>query len=304
MLQVDFSSLCDYSWCKRLYYYRHVRDLVPKAPSSKIALNFGTAVHEALDAWARQQHSLDAALAAFDVSWQQRGDVLPTTGRNRIVAGALLHAWHRKHSDDEAPLYVEIGASIDIDSDVLLYGRIDKVCTIIEGTGPIDNKTTSTLTWLPQPRLNWQLIGYAHMVAALTDIQPTIVGIDGLVCKSLWKKHLPKDFIVELDNIEEAYIGPPIEELSLNYDDCIVRRTALIQQSDRDMWWAWLTDAVNGIRERTGLSAQHWPGNAPTACHRYNGRCDYETLCFAPTTETMERLVEGLYVEEPWHPYE
>jgi hypothetical protein len=284
-LEVDYTQLNDLCYCPRLYYNRYELGIVPLDRPPATALEFGSALHHARDVLS-QTKSLESALSKFDEEYTSRYEAegWDDTLRTPYMGRVLIHAYHQKWDapDDQ---YTEIGAAVDMGG-VLYYGRIDYIANDPYNT-VTDLKTTSGMIWLPQARLNWQLVGYAHMARELTGIEPTQICIDGLIVPRLSKK---------ID------IPPPESEYALKVHDNLHRRIAQIHPRDYDEWHTWVSWCIMQIKlaRETGV----WPMRAPAACNRFNRICDYDMLCKAQDAAQESHLRESLFEEDRWHPFD
>jgi len=286
-LEADYTALNELSWCERLYYNRFDLGIVPADQPPATALEFGRGLHAARDILSTTGDIL-SAISKFDEVYTSRyeDEGWEDTLRTPYVGRALIYAYYQKWGLPK-DLYTEIGAAVQL-GDMLYYGRIDYIADN-ENRTVTDLKSTSALIWLPQARLNFQLIGYAHMAHELTGVKPGEVAIDGLIIPRIGVKMLAKGL-------------PPEEEFALNIHDNLHRRTAPIFPRDYDEWHRWVEWSmmkINLCRE-TGV----WPMRAPVACGRYNRSCDYDMLCKAQDSAQEERLRESLFVESRWHPFE
>lgn len=286
-LTLDFSAAKD-SWrCLEYYRRRYVQHLVPVGEEFSPSLAIGDAYHQSLAALQNGQ-TIDAALALFDVLYTTAYDAADCTDtvRTPYVGRAMLHAYYQKWGITDSH-HVEVGAAVDMDL-FTLYGKIDDIWAD-EFHTVVDHKTTSGLIWLPTARPNWQLVGYAHMVRTLTGIEPRQVCVDGIVWPRIGKRMQEK-------------VLPPEQEFALTQHDNLHRRVAPLYERDYAEWHTWISHTASVILHC--LEHDRWPMNAPQGCTMYNRDCDYMPLCKAPTLDTVDRLVEALYVVKPWHPYD
>jgi hypothetical protein len=283
-LEVDFTQLNDLCDCARYYYNRYELGIVPIDRPPATALEFGSAIHHARDTLS-QTKDLQSALSAFDESYTSKYESLgwEDTLRTPYIGRVMLHAYHQKW-DQPKDLYTEIGAAIELGS-ILYYGRIDYIADDPYNT-VTDLKSTSGMIWLPQARLNWQLVGYAYMARELTGIDPKQIAIDGLIVPRLSKK---------------MEVFPPESEYALKIHDNLHRRTAQIYPRDYEEWHNWVKWCVMKITlcRDTGI----WPMRAPKACSRFNRVCDYDILCKCQDAEQEQRLRESLFEVDRWHPF-
>lgn len=286
-LTLDYTAMEDAWWCLRLWYNRYHRHLLPKERGFESALLFGEAIHSARDTLARGS-DLEEALKEFDRIFTTQydehaeGDLKRTPFIGRCLLRAYLKKWGQPRD-----LHTEVGAEVILPDNVHLIGRLDYVnddpeCTVT------DVKTTGGLFWLPQARLNWQLVGYAYMVRELLGLAPTQVCIDAFVVPPLTKKI--------------QALAPPENEHALNLFDNLHRRYGSLQPRDYEEWMRWVLHTANVIR--SCLQNNWWPMRAPKACGRFGRVCHYDMLCKAQTPEQEQKLVEALYVVEPWHPFD
>lgn len=284
-LVADYSALNEHCWCPRAYQRRYVQHLVPTDEVTSTALQFGEAMHQARAELA-ETGDLEQAIAIFNqlYSMLYHAENWDDTTRTPYVGRCLLHAYVQKWGKPE-DTYTEIGSAIEVD-DFIFHGRIDYVSDRIV----TDLKTTTALMWLPKARLNWQLVGYAFMVQALTPVEPTEVSVDGIIVPRMTKA------------MKQAVILPPEEEYALTLHDCLHRRTAPVLPADLTNWLAWVRSTVRSIRQC--IDENYFPMRAPVACSRYNRRCAYEPLCLAASEDVADSLADALYIESEWKPYE
>lgn len=284
MLAVDFSALSEFGHCPQSYRRRHVQHLVPAGEAVSPSLLFGDAIHQARAALATGS-SLEQALELFDqVYTKTYNDENWTDFRTPYIGRALLHAYVQKW-DQPNDSHTEIGATVELSDELFYYGRIDYVA----GDTVTDLKTTSALMWLPRPRLNWQLVGYAYMVGELTGNRPVNVQVDGVIVPKMPAK------------MKKEAVLPPEEEYAYSLHDQLHRRDAPVFGLDYERWFQWVHWTVSEIRKCT--DADFFPMKAPQSCNRYNKRCDYEPLCLAACDEFADNLVQALYEVRPWLPY-
>lgn len=289
-LEADFSSLDELNWCPRLYYNHIELGLVPIEAPPSMALAFGDAIHQAIEVLTLEGDLL-AALDKFDEVYTKpyEAEGWDDALRTPYIGRTLLHSYYQKWGLPKN-LYTEEGAAVEVD-DVLYYGKIDRILDDEDAT-VADIKTTSALFWLPQARLNWQLVGYAHMARELTGVNPKRVAIDAIVIPRI-SQALIKKYKGEL---------PPEGEMALNFHDCLHFRDAIITARDYDEWHRWLQWCVFQIKLCRETNA--WPMKTPRPCTRFGRECEYAVLCKAQDADQEQRLVENLFKVERWRPYE
>lgn len=291
-ISIDFSAANDATDCLRYYFNRYVRNLVAADEELALPLLFGEAFHTARAILAKHtdndalRAALDAANNAYAPIFEQYQLQHTENMRTPYVLRSLIHAYLAKYGEP-TDLHTEIGARLDMGTYVF-HGRIDYVAPMTDLITVSDVKTTGGVMWLPQARLNWQLVGYAYAVRELTSHTPQQVAIDGVV--------IPRPTKAIVNN------PPPEWEYALALHDNLHLRTASIQPRDYIEWKRWMDHTVTVISYC--METNEWPMRAPHACSRYGKVCQYDPLCKCPSSELEERMVENLYTVKPWHPFE
>jgi hypothetical protein len=267
-LTIDYTSLATANKCLRQYYWRFVRHLVPDEPEST-AVVFGKKVHDIRRDLAAGRKNLTSHVEEYEqffASHVSANEALRTPQTLKEVMALYLERYHPIKD-----IYTEVGFAVEASRNVLFVGRIDYVTEIDGKWAVIDLKTTGSLAWLPHPKLNWQLIGYAYALHTLSGKVPSYVGIDGIV---LTKK--------------------------LNPDSTFHLRISNVTARDFEEWEHWMSHWVGTIL--FCLKDDWWPMAALNGCKQF-GECPYAPLCKAPSKEIEENLLRN-YREERWFPYE
>ena len=288
-VSADYSAMNDFWDCHRYYRNRYILNLVPMEQDIQVPLLFGEAMHQARHVLATGA-TVEQAIARFDEVYTVVCEArdIEDNARSPFVGHSLLWAYHKKWSTPD-DLLTELGFSLELpEANASLIGRIDYIANDYAHT-VTDVKTSKGTFWLPQARLNFQLIGYAHALRELKGIEATQVCIDALIAKSPPKKILAAEM--------------PEHEYALKLFDDLHRRYGSIQPRDYDLWAQWFIDTTGKIR--ACLENDWWPCRAPKACNRFGSKsCEYDLLCKAADEEQEKEFMQKFFKEEPWHPYE
>ena len=157
--EVDYTELSSFIRCKRKWYYRFWLDLVPF--TSPTALEFGIAMHEALDALYKNDFNLDAMLAR----WEEVKDTFkPDMKRNQESGERILRDYYDEYKVQVGlidVLHNEVSFVMPIE-DIVMKGRIDRIISWAGSTYVMDHKTTTMLGkyYFEQYFPHWQIMIY------------------------------------------------------------------------------------------------------------------------------------------------
>lgn len=170
----DSSKIQDYMTCPRKYLFRHVMGWEPNTPN--VHLEFGTAVHLALE----HLHSHDYSLASqaeafllfeqhyrrhFDPGWDEGN-----SPKNPACALRLISRYCEHYaSDDFDVLHTEVSGSVAVGQDRVVHFKTDTLCHGSEGYFSLEHKTGSRFSssWAAQWRLKLQVGVYSHVLYCL-----------------------------------------------------------------------------------------------------------------------------------------
>jgi hypothetical protein len=274
----DYSIISSFQTCRRKFYWEHVRNLRPKVKG--LALEFGGAIHDALDAYyiAPQGSGLEIAQSVFEQKFKDReGEELRTVANGK----KMLEVYARKYKDE--PFKVlgkpEAGFVFPI-GDILFGGRIDLP---IEWDGQawiMEHKTTTRLssTYFDQFELDKQPTGY--IIAAEECMGRKIQGCLINVMEP-WKDLIRPT--AKSKAPEDHFLRKP-----LTRSDFLKERFKLnVLRIVRDIKWC---EENNEWQE----------AEKKEVCQYYNRPCPFLDLC---KYGENERTIANEFVVEIWEPF-
>lgn len=271
----DYSTISTFQTCRRKYYWQHLRHLRPRVKG--VALEFGSAIHDALDAY--YVSGLDAAKLMFELKYADReGDELRT-----VANGLKMLDWYAKKYQHE-PFKVlgkpESGFVFVI-GDFLFGGRIDLP---VEWDGQLwimEHKTTTRLTqgYFDQFDLDKQPTGY--IIAAEHYFKDRKVA--GCIINVLepWKELIRPT--TKSKTPEDHFLRKPITRSQMLKERFLLN----IQRLVRDIKWC---EENNEFQE----------AEKKEVCLYYNRPCPYLQLC---RYGEDEKVIANDYVVEKWSPF-
>lgn len=308
---LDSSKVSSFQLCPRKYAYRYEEHLVPLGgeESHSSALAFGLAIHKALETFYDNSafervhcvcgmrgdeaqmvcpyHTPDGTtpriiyifLYNYPTDPPEDSKDTRTRWNGAMLLRAYLQKWARESFSVEA---IEVPFEIPFyhpDGTIAFkyIGRIDLLIRDTDGKlKPWDHKTAKWFGdhWLEQFKLSFQQTGYMKATSLITSEEVTSGWVNGL--KVPLKTKAPDD------------------------DNFIRLETSRVPE-DFDLWDRELRDyhARIGEYRKEGF----WPRSAPFACHAYNTRCAYYTLC---TThgDLRDNIKANSFEKKPWNPQE
>jgi len=262
MKMFDASSLKSYEECPRKYYWRYVQDLVPKDPHP--ALNFGTAIHNALYLWYSGADIKEAINGFHEVFEQSVDDSLRTRERGQD----LLLRYFGEHpsepwdfiSPPEQKFLLDIAGHS-------FAGRFDGVIKWGSMYLILDHKTATRMgpTYFLQYRPDLQMTAYCYAARKLYDVD-----ISGALINVLYFLKTKTEFIREITSREPFEYAEFINIITRSMNEI-----KALPQDDHNLWHP------------------RW-----TSCTRW-GACKYRDLCL---TDEPERLFDIAYDREEWDP--
>ena len=273
----DYTSLNTFLQCRKKYYYWGVRHL--QSLSTAPALEFGKAVHDALDVYygeTNQADGLAKALAIFRATYQDRdGEILRT-----VANGEKMLKWYAIVYKDEpfVPLgKPEIGFVFPI-GDILWGGRMDLPVLWQGDLYIMEHKTTGAIraNYFRQFNPNMQISSY---IAAAQEY----LGRDCLGCivNAMEPWNEPKRTTPKTKRPEEHFVRDPITRTKEQLSDFKTD----VQRIVRDI----------GECHKKG----EWYPNQ-SQCFSYNYACPYRELCMYGEDE---RTIARNFRHEAWEPY-
>lgn len=271
----DYSTLSSFQTCRKKYYWEHVRHLKPKLKGS--ALQFGSAIHEALDEYYVSK-DMTKGIEKFKSGWQDRdGDEIRT-----VENGIKMLTWYQKKYEHE-PFKVigkpETGFVFFI-GDILYGGRIDLPVEWDGNLWIMEHKTTTRLSsgYFAQYELDKQCTGY--IIAAEEYFKRKVHGCIVNVMEP-WKEVIKKTARTKAE--EDHFARSPITRTTELKD----RFRLNVQRIVRDIRWCEEND-------------EYMEAEKKEVCQYYNRPCPYLQLC---KYGENERVIENDYIVEPWEPF-
>lgn len=275
----DNTMLREYERCPYAFWLRFERNLLPVSQPPNYGLLFGQAIHSALESWygdRDESKALDVFHKAFK-DHEEQPSVSGKTGRTigatytLIFGMALLSGYFRVYSSDsrkvvenETPLGEELAEG------VFVMGILDKLLESKDGTLTfMDHKTSKYYNqFLINP--NPQFMQYKYLCEKFTGQR-----VGG-----------------ELDMLGVA---------KNKYADDLLRREPFDYSDDQMERWKRATlqiiHEIDYSRE-TGIWERRFN------CRPYFRDCIYMPLCTSPTAASIEPLLERMYEERVWDPFE
>lgn len=267
--QLDSTMIRDSLHCRRYFFWRHIRNLVPIEPKPSLA--YGIAVHSMLATW-HETRNFKSALISFDKSWLEHGAPEGDAKRNPLRAAETMNAY-RQFYDNEPFKVVKTEAvgALPVGS-FLLIVIIDLIMDY-PGYGllPMDHKTTSFLNenW-------WKQINPAHQYSAYLLAMRSLFGKN---CNSLF-----------------------VNGILVDKSRCLFER----RPTSRSDWELsqWLKD-INFHYEyqlKPCYEQNTWPQN-DDYCQRWPGGCEYHSLCTTVGVDYRElEAPASQFKVEKWDP--
>lgn len=264
-LYVDNTMLQCFARCPRQYYWRHVRHLVPSTTGGSPALNFGRAIHKALEERYKGQ-DLESQLRSF----KETLDPSAIDDKRNFETGLLLLLDYDKKWGKEQweVLGVEESLTFELAKDVLFCARIDLRVKMMGSVYVVEHKTSGRAGWFV-PRPNHQLSGYSYggrLVGG--EAEGAIVNI--------------------------LYVYAPSTKKSMN--DKFHRAMTHREDIELEEWRHWVM-WQKGLIDRCIESK--WFPIQTNECFR----CVYKDLCNTTNPEFLEECVNSSYKIEEWAPW-
>ena len=264
---LDYTTISDFLVCRRKFYWRHVRNLVPKVKST--ALMFGGAWHKAMEAYWTEGD-------AIKVFTEEYGEVDVPLGDKRSLERGLkiLADYMKRYPVDSFEILASEGShgveferiipdpQLPEEISVWYYGKMDKVIRWNGGVYVMEHKTTSQLGYgfFSQFALNHQVDGYIYLCKDKYG-ECNGVLVDAVLIAKV-KMNCMRDVATRTEEDGKEF------EVEL---DCIVQ----------NIRWA--------------IEHESYPMNK-SLC-QYYGECAYRDLCLY---HGDERVIEGRYRESVW----
>jgi len=266
--RIDYIELCSFVLCKRKWYARHFLSIVPKA--ARPPLDFGIALHEALDVMYQTKFDLEAVLEKWH-SLKFEADMKRTS----MVGELMLKSYHTQYCEQNMEaLHHEVIWELPFDH-FNLCGRMDRVVQWHDGLWIMDHKTSSRMgaTYFEQFNPHMQVSMYLH-----AGRQYFGDDVRGFIADAL--------FVGKTNKNQRDVVTIGEEELSQRMDEVLHHSYELV-------------DTETSLKEKPAM----WRTTCPRAmitetCSAW-GCCEYRDLCrygYKP------KFIEAQFRKEVWTP--
>ena len=299
----DSSKIQDYMRCPRRYFFNHV--LGWRSDEPNIHLEFGTAVHIAMEILHTDGYTAEACAKAFQVFLKHYrryfGPELDEANAPKNPANFLraLPAYVKKYNsidEDDQVLHVEVTGSVAIAESRLLYFKSDTIIRTSRGVIAREHKTGTRFqpTWAAQWRKKMQAAAYTHVLYCLFPEEE----VAGIEINGMFFKNEPKR---RRDG--ELYAGA----VDTEFHRVPVRRN--LQQmeawiSEVNSWFTKIEDDFSRLSETNESDPvmAAFPENGE-ACTDYGQICPFiDQCCSWPNPlQRMDEIPTGFHVEL-WDP--
>lgn len=289
----DATSLDLAQSCPRKYYYKIVRGIAPKTTS--VHLLFGGIYASALENFYKYRalgDSIDEAeikvvREAMIASWDSDRNCALTFEHTAKTRPNLIRTivWYIEQfaveSDDGLQTYhladgkpaVELSFSVELNSNILYCGHLDRVVQMSDEFYVMDQKTTGGTVgtyYFDSFKPNNQMSGYALAGQIMLHSPVRGVIIDAA------------QIAVNFTRFERGITSRSKDEL----DEWLQNTVYTIEQ-------------FQSLTRRAGDDEKKWPMN-PTACGNYGG-CEFRTLC-QRSPKVRENYIKSDFVPHNWDP--
>lgn len=295
----DNYALDCYRNCPTYYYFRIFKQVV-KVGDSKIAADFGSLVHSALEYYYKNEMTPQAAvesLTIFTTMYEAKMGGQDVDERRSLGKGLeiLSNYYIRYKHEPFTVIQPEVGGACEL-GDYLYTVRLDLVVDWDnpKGVYGLDHKTTSSLHRLIT-KPNNQITGYDYY---LKQVYENVLGymINGIGIYTTDE---------EMDKSVPKVISPKTGKLiyAKKQRETLLRMPTSRSQVELEQWKKETLHLIQQI----GMSTERgvWVKHAPNYCTAYRGKCQYLDLCLAQDPESILQplLAVGIYEVNPWVPY-
>lgn len=268
-LYTDNTSLSTFCKCPRMYYFRHVRHLVPNFGEGEMspALNFGRAIHSGLEAYYKNGEDPTLAAKSFELEFNPS----IVSDKHTLTHGlSILKDYHAKwYPERWEVVSVEASTSFELAKDLVFCAKLDTIVKMFGSHYIVEHKTSGSAGWF-SPRPNHQLSGYCYAGRALgIDIQGAVANI--------------------------LYVLSPATKKKL--EDRFHRLITARTNEELEEWKRWVLYTKHQID--TCLE-NGWFPLSTSECWR----CSYRNLCNTYSNSSLEAIIEQDFKESKWAPWE
>lgn len=268
----DNTTLSWHDRCPRLYEYSAIRGLRSRG-SASAALQFGSILHEGLEAWYRT-HDLEQALIA--IRDYERFEEIPgeyrTRGRALVTIAEYIEWW----GDNslwwgDNVIFTETPFTLEDDDGFRYGGKIDLIVEYHGKPWLVDHKSTSRggSSWWSQFKIAPQLMGYVW-AGSLLHGEP----LAGVIINRLLIHKNKK---------------PPHEQFD--------RKAFYISPSQVEEWRRGKIEQYHIIKQQKENG--FFPMRSRNCMEKY-GLCQFHEVCTTKNVEARERILESQFEVDPW----
>jgi hypothetical protein len=264
----DNTMFSDHARCPRLYYWRHIRGIIPDRTAP--ALQFGGVLHDGLELFYK-----GVAPAEVLDRMKEKEDFIEPVDDHRTMGRALVTiAEYMTHYGDDPSfkvLFTEMPFEIEDDDGFRYGGIIDLTVQWQNGVWVEDHKSTSRggPTYWDQFTLNPQPIGYVWAARLLHGRK-----IMGFLINQLLVHKNKK---------------PVIQQFA--------RRSYIVSDWQLEEWKRMTIYRYHEIARN--IEEDYFPPRWDHCFNKY-GQCAYFALCRTPES-AREAVIEHEYKENRWH---
>ena len=294
----DNYALDCYRNCQQYYDWR-INHRIGKAGDIKVAADFGSSIHLALEWYYKNgmtdqsiTEALEIFIKAYEPISQNATDEKRSLGKGlEILSNYFLRYKHEPFN----VIATEVGAACEI-GDYTYTVRLDLVVEWLNPKGIYgkDHKTTSSLhRLLTKP--NNQITGYIY---SLNQVYENVLGymINGIGVYATDE---------EIDKSVPKIVSPKSGKLiyAKKQRETFVRMPTSRSQVELEQWKKEVLHTIHQIEDSTEKKV--WVKHSPQYCTAYRGKCQYLDLCLAQDPESILQslLAVGIYEVKPWTPY-
>ena len=296
--EVITNSECkNFRTCERLHYYKYIRGYRPRAKPQPLL--FGSAFHNALEAWWKTAGDLGAALEAI-------GDTL--TKYDQVKAQELMRGYHWRWVDEEfTGLGVEeefrktiVHPHTGAELDTPLGGKVDAIARVGDRVMLPEHKTSGED--ITPGSLYWRaLLGDTQITGYIYGVEALGYKPEGVLYDVIWKGTVKPKLATPTEKLKYKKNGELYATCRLDDEDPedyrerlqedigekpdrYYRREELIrlphemEEARLDLW-----ETASRIERRRLAVLQDPPPHIPRtseSCRNYGRLCDFHGVCY------------------------
>lgn len=290
----DNYSLDCYRNCQT-YYNLRINQKIVKAGDIKVAADFGSCVHQALEHYYKVGMTTEGTIEALDIfakNYTHDIDEKRTVGKGlEILSNYFLRYRHEPFNI----VATEVGGACEL-GEYTYTVRLDLVIEWLnpKGVYGFDHKTTSALQRL-LVKPNNQITGYIYY---LNQVYENILGymINGIGVYSTDE---------EIDKSVPKVLSQKTGKLiyAKKQRETLIRMPTSRSPVELEQWKKEVLQTIHQIED--SMERGVWVKHSPHYCTAYRGKCQYLDLCLAqdPDSILQPLLAAGIYEIKPWVPY-